>query len=72
MKYSVITSLSLNSDVILVSTQVVVTLLRNKTISKFRITVAQIKSILLMGLETKESHIYASVFFAFLERRLQG
>jgi hypothetical protein len=48
-----------------------IALLKNKAILKFRITLAQIKSILVIGLETKESYMSASAFFVFLEGKLR-
>lgn len=41
----------------------------DKAILKFKITDAQIKSILLIGLETKEPHIYITAFFLLWEGR---
>lgn len=63
LKHPDITPLSLSSDMI--------ALLKNKAILKFRITLAQIKSILVIGLETKESYMSASAFFVFLEGKLR-
>jgi len=44
-------------------------LIEDKAILKYKLTDAQIKSILLIGLETKKPHIYITAFFLLWEGR---
>ena len=44
-------------------------MIEDKAILKYKLTDAQIKSILLIGLETKKPHIYITAFFLLCEGR---